>query len=88
MIKADMASEQVNNESESTLATNNDVVTEETTTSETAETSKVEPTYAETLSELPTEENWEHYHRKAAETGPRSKPIEPYRNAHKERHLP
>ena len=56
MIKADMASEQVNNESESTMATNNDVVTEETTNSETPETSKVEPTYAETLRELPTEE--------------------------------
>jgi RNA polymerase sigma factor for flagellar operon FliA len=44
--------------------------------------------YEETLRELTIEEVWELYHTKAKETGPRSKEIEPYRNALMERHLP
>ncbi len=47
-----------------------------------------EPSYEETLRELTTEEIWELYHKKAKETGPRSKEIEPYRNSLMERHLP
>ena len=45
-------------------------------------------TYEESLRELTTEEIWELYHKKAKETGPRSKEIEPYRNSLMERHLP
>ena len=44
--------------------------------------------YEETLRDLTTEEIWELYHKKAQETGPRSKEIEPYRNSLMERHLP
>ncbi|MCH2105555.1 MAG: FliA/WhiG family RNA polymerase sigma factor [Planctomycetes bacterium] len=44
--------------------------------------------YEETLRDLTTEEIWELYHKKAKETGPRSKEIEPYRNSLMERHLP
>lgn len=47
-----------------------------------------EPSYEETLRDLTTEEIWELYHKKAKETGPRSKEIEPYRNSLMERHLP
>ena len=44
--------------------------------------------YEESLRDLTTEEIWDLYHRKAKETGPRSKEIEPYRNSLMERHLP
>jgi len=70
-----MASEEQNKESE--------VATEAGTTP----LSKMR-VYENSLRELTTEEIWELYHRKAGETGPRSKEIEPYRNSLMERHLP
>ena len=71
-----MASEQVNNEIEPTPGSGSDINADAETT-----TSGETRSYEESLRDLPTEEIWELYHRKAAETGPRSKPIEPYRNA-------
>ena len=44
--------------------------------------------YEDSLRELPTEEIWDLYHRKASKTGPRSTEIQPYRNALMERHVP
>ena len=83
-----MASEQANDEIKPTLESSIDPSAEAITDSA-SEAPKEEPrSYEETLRDLPTEEIWELYHHKAAEHGPRSKPIEPYRNALMERHLP
>jgi len=82
-----MASEQVNEEIKPTSGENSDVNAESIDSSAEAPSEETR-SFEDTLRDLPTEEIWELYHHKAAETGPRSKPIEPYRNALMERHLP
>ena len=78
-----MASEEPNNKSRLTQKSESEVFTEANVTSLSEARA-----YEDSLRELTTEEIWELYHRKAGETGPRSKEVEPYRNSLMERHLP